>query len=84
MSTIRALRLDDGSTAWRRVLRDDVSEVAAVGGGRLFVTRSRCATPDGCIGGDWDRRRGALIALDADTGRTHWTLRGVAGSARPL
>lgn len=84
VSTIRALRLDDGSTMWRQVLRDDVPGVAAVSGGRLFVTRSRCATPDGCIGGDWDRRRGAMLALDAGTGETIWMLHGVAGTARPL
>lgn len=84
VSTIRALRLDDGSTMWRRVLRDDVPGVAAVGGGRLFVTRSRCATPHGCMGGDWERHRGALLALDAGTGRTIWMLHGVAGTPRPL
>jgi outer membrane protein assembly factor BamB len=83
-TTVRALRLDDGSTVWRRVLRDDVPTVSATGDGRLFLTRSRCATPGGCIGGDWDRRRGSLLALDAGTGRTIWTLPGIAGSAGPL
>lgn len=84
VTTVRALRLADGSTVWRRVVRDDVPTVSATGGGRLFLTRSRCATPGGCIGGDWDRRRGALLALDAGTGRTIWTLHGIAGSAGPL
>lgn len=83
VSTIRALRLDDGSTAWRRLLRDDVPSVSAVGGGRVFVTRQRCATPDGCFD-DWFRGRGALLSLDARTGRSLWRISGIDGSPRPL
>jgi outer membrane protein assembly factor BamB len=83
-TTLRALRLEDGSIAWRRVLRDDVPRVSAVGGGSIFVTRGRCASPDGCIGGDYWRERGAMVALDADTGRTLWTRHGLDGSRRPL
>jgi outer membrane protein assembly factor BamB len=83
--TVRAMRLDDGAMVWRRELRDGSVGVAAVGGGRLFLTRSRCATPDGCDpGADYWPEKGALLALGARSGRTLWRLPGEDETARPL
>jgi len=81
-SVIRAIRLDDGTTAWRRLIHDDLGWIV-VGGGRLFVQRARCATTGGCMD-DWWRQRGALLALDVRTGRTLWSIRGADGSPEPL
>jgi outer membrane protein assembly factor BamB len=83
-NTIRALRPEDGSIVWRRAFGDHVS-VGPAGGGRLFVTRSRCARSEGCDpGADWWPLRGALLALDARDGHTLWAVSGETESRRSL
>lgn len=81
---VRALRLEDGTTMWRRTLRDATPVVAAVGRGRVFLTRARYTTPGGCEGDAPCPMRGALLALDARTGRTLWRVPGGSGTRRPL
>lgn len=84
-TTIRAIRSADGSVVWRRELTDTNARVAAAGGGRLFVTVSRCARPEACdAGADWWPVRGALLALDAGTGRILWDVPGETDTPRPL
>jgi len=61
------------------------SEVDPAGEGRLFLTRSRCATPGGCDpGADWWPLRGALLTLDARDGHTLWAVSGETETRRSL
>lgn len=83
-ATIRALSPADGSVVWRRAFGDDVG-VGPAGGGRIFVARSRCATPGGCdAGADYWPLRGALLALDARDGHTVWAVPGRTEGRRSL
>jgi len=76
-----AIGLRDEAILWSKRFRTQ-AWIAAVGGGRVFVNLAECAR--GCEGDAFGEHRGAIVALDARTGRVDWRLPGNAWGEDPL
>jgi hypothetical protein len=82
---LTAIRLTDGSVAWRRGFPGFSLSVGAVGGGRVYVTPWRCSSPAACdSGADYWPKRGRLLALEVGAGHTIWSFAGRTNTPAPL